>query len=112
MYEQPVLIIDVPAALPSTEKKNHPACCANSSLIVQQHRDYNVGAGTCIIPAETCKQAHVLPNALVHAGGLADTVLHVSAPQHTQHTRATACTHTLTCRLVPPPHRLELLVPS
>lgn len=78
------------------EKKKTPACCAYSSLIVQQHNDYNVDADTCIIPTETCKQAHVLPAALVHTGGLADAVLHVSGPQHTQHTPATACTHTHT----------------
>lgn len=99
MHEQPVLIINAPTALPSTEKKKKkkkPACCAYSSLIVQQHSDYNVDADTCIIPTETCKQAHMLPTALVHAGGLADAVLHVSGPQHTQHTRATACTHTHT----------------
>lgn len=99
MHEQPVLIINAPTALPSTgkkKKKKKTACCAYSSLIVQQHSDYNVDADTCIIPTETCKQAHMLPTALMHAGGLADAVLHVSGPQHTQHTRATACTHTHT----------------
>lgn len=75
--------------------------CMHTSFTVQQHSACNANADGWIIPIETCKQAHLLPTALVDAGGLADTALHVTAPHHTQHTWTTVCTHTLAGSYLP-----------
>lgn len=91
-------IADARAALSGIDVKPY---CTHSSSTVQQHYAHNANADAWIIPIETCKQAHLLPTALVLAGGLANTALHVSAPHHTQHTWTTVCTHTLAGSYLP-----------